>query len=450
MAVHPIDYRYGSQEMRALFEETNLHAKKLAVEAALAEVLAEKGFIPREAAATITANARPEIVTVERVKQLEAETKHDIMALVKALTEVCGEAGKYVHLTATSYDIVDTALALVLRDALGLIVRKAKLLLGELLNLAEKHRSTVMVGRTHGQHAIPITLGFKLANYADKLGDDTRRLEEDKERYIVGKFSGAVGTYAAQQLLGLGDEIERGVMQKLGIPVAYISTQVVPREHLARIVADLAILAGTIEQMAKEVRNLQRTEIGEMGESFGKGQVGSSTMAQKRNPINAENICSNVRIIRSCVGPALENIALEHERDLTNSAAERSLLPTVFVLTDEILDRSRKVWAGIDISEERMRQNLDMSRGALMAERIITELVRHGMGRQDAHELLRESSNQALAQNTDIKSILIRSKAMNFLRTDELDGLLDYRSYIGLAEKKVDDVVARWRGLAKS
>jgi len=150
------------------------------------------------------------------------------------------------------------------------------------------------------------------------------------------------------------------------------------------------------------------------------------------------------------VGPALENIALEHERDLTNSAAERSLLPTVFVLTDEILDRSRKVWAGIDISEERMRQNLDMSRGALMAERIITELVRHGMGRQDAHELLRESSNQALAQNTDIKSILIRSKAMNFLRTDELDGLLDYRSYIGLAEKKVDDVVARWRGLAKS
>jgi len=446
MAIHPIDYRYGSQEIKNVFDEERKLEKMLLVEAALAETLADLGKIPRKSAEEIMNKANINDVKLERVKEIEKETKHDIMALVKALTEICGDSGKYVHLTATSYDILDTANALLLKDGLEILLREGKELLKTCLNICEKYKDLVIIGRTHGQHAIPITLGFKFANYSNKLGEDLVRLKYDMENYILGKFSGAVGNYAAQKIYDLGDELEIKIMEKLGIRPADITTQVVERESFARIICDITILACSIEQIAKEIRNLQRTEINELSEPFGEKQVGSTTMAQKRNPKDTENVCSNVRIIRSCVYPALEDIALEHERDLTNSAAERSLIPTAFVLTDEILTRMNNILSDLVVYPEDIKKNLDLTKGTIMSEAIITKLVEKGMGRQDAHELLRQSSMQAFETNRHLKDILLTKNIVSrYLNRKELDELFDYNNYIGLSVEKTEKVVDKWR-----
>ena len=431
--------------MRNVFDEERKLEKMLLVEAALAEALAELGKIPQKSADEITRKANTKDVKIERVKEIEKETKHDVMALVKALTEVCGESGKYVHLTATSYDIVDTANALQMKDGLEILLKEGKELLKTCLNISEKYKDLIMIGRTHGQHAIPITLGFKFANYSNKLGDDLIRLDYDIKNYILGKFSGAVGSYAAQKIYGLDDNLEINVMEKLGIKPADITTQVVDRESFARIICDIAVLACTIEQIAKEIRNLQRTEINELSEPFGEKQVGSTTMAQKRNPKDTENVCSNVRIIRSCVYPALEDIALEHERDLTNSASERSLIPTAFVLTDEILTRMNKILSDLVVYPENIKKNLDMSKGTIMSEAIITKLVEKGMGRQDAHELLRQSSMQAFELNKHLKDILLTKNIGKYLTNKELDELFNYRNYIGLSVEKTEKIINKWR-----
>jgi adenylosuccinate lyase len=446
MAIHPIDYRYGSQEMRNVFDEERKLENMLRVEAALAQTLAELGKIPESCAEEITRKANTKDVKIERVKEIEKETKHDVMALVKALTEVCGESGKYVHLTATSYDIVDTANALLLKDGLEILLKEGKDLLNTCLDISEKYKDLIMIGRTHGQHAIPITLGFKFANYSNKLGEDLIRLDYDIKNYILGKFSGAVGSYAAQKICGLGDDLEIKVMERLGIKPAEITTQVVDRESFARILCDIAILACSIEQIAKEIRNLQRTEISELSEPFGEKQVGSSTMAQKRNPINTENICSNVRVIRSCVYPSLENIALEHERDLTNSAAERSIIPTAFILVDEVLTRMNKILKELVVYPDNIKRNLDMSKGTIMSEAIITKLVEKGMGRQDAHELLRESSMKAFETDKNLKDILLTKNLIRkYLNDKELNELFDYNNYIGLCAEKTEKVINKWR-----
>jgi len=444
MSIHPIDYRYGSKEIREIFDEEKKLEQELRVEAALAEALAELGEIPKEAGRVIVEKANTKFVKLERVKQIEKEIKHDVMALVKALTEVCGEAGKYVHLTATSCDISDTVRALQIKEATAILFKKGKELLKNCLDVSERYKSLVMVGRTHGQHAIPITLGFKFANYADKIGEDLKRLKDD-ERYICGRFAGAVGNYSAQQIYNLGDRLEQKIMEKLGIKAADISTQVVARENIARIISDIAIFASSIEQIAKEIRNLQRTEIAELSEPFGRKQVGSSTMAQKRNPVNTENICSNVKIIKSCIYPALENIALEHERDLTNSAAERSILPTIFVLMDEVLKRMNKVIKGLVVFPEKMKENLELTKGAIMSEAIITELVRKGMARQEAHEILRKSSMTAFSENLNLKEILLENnEVLKYLDEDELEKIMDYNNYIGLSVEKTNQIIKKW------
>lgn len=443
--IHPIDYRYGSKEMREIFDEEKKLEYQLKVEAALSQTLAELSKIPLKAAKEIIKKASPKFVKLKRVKQIEKEIGHDVMALVKALTEVCGESGRYVHLTATSYDIVDTAQALQLKEAINILLIKGKELLKDCLVVSEKYKDLIMIGRTHGQHAIPITLGFKFANYADKIGEDLKTLKEDK-KYICGKFSGAVGNYAAQQVYHLGDKLEERIMKKLGIEAVDISTQIIPRENIARVICDIAIFAGTIEQIAKEIRNLQRTEISELSEPFGEKQVGSSTMAQKRNPVNTENICSNVRVIRSCVYPALENIALEHERDLTNSASERSILPTVFILMDEILIRMNKVIKGLVVFPENIKKNLEITKRMIMAEAIITELVKRGMGRQEAHEILRKSSMQAFSENSNLKEVLLKDKeVIRYLSDKDLEKIMNYKNYLGLSVKKTNQIIQKWR-----
>ncbi len=446
VASHPIDYRYGSKEMRLVWDEEHRLAYYLAVEAALARALAALGKIPPSAAREISEKANTNHVKLARVRAIEAETKHDVMAMVKALTEQCGAAGAYVHLTATSYDIVDTAQAMQLKEGLEILSQKGRKLLGTLVKQAEKHAATPMVGRTHGQHALPITLGFKLANYCEKLGSGIQNLEWDAENLVQAKFSGAVGTYSAQSLYEMkGTQLEAAVMKELGLKAAPISTQVVGRENIGRIVADMAVVAGTLEQIAKEVRNLQRTEIGELGEPFAKSQVGSSTMAQKKNPVDSENVCANARVVRSCVAIALENIALEHERDLTNSASERSLLPTAFILLDDMLERMEGVMAGLVVNEEQMKYNLGLTRGAIMAEALITHLVKKGVGRQEAHELMRLASQKAVAQKKDLKEVLLADESvMKALGGQELDGLLEYGNYTGSAVEKTGEIINKW------
>lgn len=444
MSVHPIDYRYGSDEMRAVFEEEARLRKMVAVELALINALYDMGKVPESAYKEAAQKAKK--IELKRVKELEKEVNHDVMAMVMSLSEQCSpETAKYIHLSATSYDIVDSALALQTKEALDILIKKGKSVLKEAIRLAEEHDNQVMIGRTHGQHATPITLGFKFANYCQKIGEDLDRLEYDSKQHVRGKFSGAVGNYSVQKVFEI-EGLEEVVLDKLELKPAEISTQVVGRENIARIICDIAILACTLEQIAKEIRNLQRTEIGELSEGFGKKQIGSSAMPQKQNPIDCENICSNARVVRSCVYPALENIALEHERDLTNSANERTIMPTVFIITDDMLNRMLKVLENLEVHPEKMKENLGMTKGRIMAENVMTGLVKKGMERQKAHGILRKASIESIKKSKEMEDILKEDKEiMQLISPQELKELMEPEKYVGLAVEKTHRITKKWK-----
>ena len=445
MPVHPIDYRYYYPEMRDIFTEENRLQRWLDVEAALARALAEAGNIPREAAEEIARRAKVANVSVERVKEIERRTHHDVMAMVEALTEACeGEAKKYVHLGATSYDIVDTALALQLRSALEIIERDLRELLGILLDMAEEHKGTVCIGRTHGQHALPTTYGMKFALWASEVSRHLERLGEYRKRIIIGKMSGAVGTMASFGEKGF--QIQRLTMELLGLSPVVIASQVVQRDRHAEIQCLLALIAGTLDKIAKEIRNLQRTEIAEIFEPFARGQVGSSTMPHKRNPHKCERICGLARIIRSLVHPALETIALEHERDLTNSSLERITMPEGFILTDYMLKQMSGVLKGLEFNYESIGRNLKLTLGLCFTERVMLELVSKGMSRQEAHERLRDLAQRCWRERRSLKSVLIGDEVVKGLATEEqLENWLDPKNYLGTAVKQVERVVKTLR-----
>ncbi|RLI32557.1 adenylosuccinate lyase, partial [Candidatus Bathyarchaeota archaeon] len=384
-------------------------------------------------------------VSVERVKEIEKRTRHDVMAMVEALTEACeGEAKKYVHLGATSYDIVDTALALQLRSALEVLEEDLRELMGVLLDLAEEHRETVCIGRTHGQHALPTTYGMKFALWASDVARHVERLREVKKRALVGKMSGAVGTMASFGEKGF--EIQRLTMKFLGLSPVPIASQVVQRDRHAEVQCLLALIAGTLEKMAKEIRNLQRTEIAEVFEPFARGQVGSSTMPHKRNPHRCERICGLARVVRALVHPALETIALEHERDLTNSSVERITIPEGFILTDYMLRQMIGVLRGLEFNYENIRRNLEMTLGLCLTERVMMELVKRGMGRQEAHEKLRRLAQRCWREGRSLKSVLLEDEeVMNLASEEELDEWLDPRNYLGTAVEQVERVVRSLR-----
>ncbi len=442
----PIDFRYGRPKMKAIFEEDSRLQRLLDVEAALARAEAEADLIPAAAAKGITKHANVKEVTVERVVALEKETRHDIMAVVLALTEACGpDAGKYVHYGATSNDISDTATALQLRDAIGILDEDLESLAQALADLARKHRGTVMLGRTHGQAATPITFGLKMAVYAAEVERHRERLVEMSKRVVVGKMSGAVGTGAAFGPKAL--EIQTAVMDDLRVGVDEASTQVVGRDRYAEFIAVLANVASSLEKFATEVRNLQRNEIGEAAEAFEtKGQVGSSTMAQKENPVNAENVVSLARIVRSFVIPAYENVALWHERDLTNSASERILIPHACVLLDEMLARSAEVFRTLRVYPERMRANLEATQGQAMSESVMIALTRKGMGRQEAHKLVREAAMKARAEGRHLKDVLKAHRQVKDHLTDrEIDEAMRPERYIGKSDEIIESVLTRMR-----
>lgn len=440
MPIHPIDYRYGSEEMKAIFEEENRLKKLLEVEAALARAHAKVRNISKKDADTIAGNCTVEKVKLSRVKEIERETKHDVMALVKAIAELCGESGKYVHLGATSYDIVDTANALQFKDALEIVRRDLFEIEGILLDLAEKYKNLVAIGRTHGQHATPITYGLKFALWSREIRRHINRIDQAKKRILVGKMSGAVGTHAS--LGEKGPKIQQLVMSELGLKSEMVSSQVVQRDRYAELILILALIAATLDKFGKEIRNLMRTEIGEVSEPFGEKQIGSSTMPHKRNPINSEKVCGLARVIKSNISIALENVSLEHERDLTNSSPERVMFPESFVLLDEILKTMKKVLKGLVIFPENVERNLGMAKGLGMAEAVMMALVEKGMDRQHAHELLRNLSMEALSKKKSYEEVLVENKEVSkFLKKDEISRLVDPHWYIGTAIEQVDHVL---------
>jgi len=444
LPILPIDTgRYGTAEMRRIFEEENRLQKMLDVEAALALAHAEVGNIPREDAEVIAERASVRYVKLERVKEIEKEIRHDVMAMVKVLAEACGKSGAYVHLGVTSYDIVDTATALQLKEAIGLIEEKLLRLERALMEKAEKYKETIMIGRTHGQHALPITLGFKFAVWMREAARHLERLRQCRERLLVGKMSGAVGTQA-----GLGPHalrIQQIVMERLGLKPAEITTQIVQRDRHAELICLLANLASSLDKFATEIRELQRPEIGELYEPFERErQVGSSTMPHKRNPELCERICGLAKIMRSLTIPALENVVTWHERDLTQSSAERFIIPEACILTDYMLHLMTFIIENIEVDEERMRKNLEITQGRIMSEAVMIALTRKGMSRQEAHELLRRLAIKSQQENRHFREVLLENEIVRkFLSEEEIEEALNPKNYLGTAIQQIEQTIQK-------
>jgi adenylosuccinate lyase len=439
LPILPIDTgRYGTPEMRRTFEEETRVQRMLDVEAALAWAHAEVGNIPRKDAKKIMAMASLKKVKLSRIKEIEREIKHDVAALVRALAEASGASGAYVHLGATSYDVVDTATALQLKDALELIEAKLKNFKNILREKALRYKGTVMMGRTHGQHALPITLGFKFMVWMCEVSRHIQRLEQCRDRVLVGKMSGAVGTHA-----GLGEHamrIQELVMQRLGIKAAEVSTQIVQRDRYAELVSLLALIASSLDNFATEIRELQRPEIAELFEPFeAEKQVGSSTMPHKRNPELCERVCGLARIVRSLVAPALEDVITWHERDLTQSSAERFIIPEVCILVDYILLLMSDIVANLRVDEQRMLHNIELTQGRAMSEAVMMALTRKGVNRQEAHELLRELTMKSELEKRHFREILLEDKFVcEKLTAKEIDEALNPKNYLGTAMRQVE------------
>lgn len=439
----PLDYRYGRKEMKSIFYEESRLQYQMDVEAALARAHASLGTISTKDAEEITRVSNLDVVKIARVKEIELDTKHDLMAMVRAMTEQCvGDAGKYVHYGATSNDIVDTATALQIKGATEIIQRDVDDFLMILARLAKKERDTIEIGRTHAQFAIPITFGFKIAGYIAEMLRHRERLEQTKARACAGKMAGAVGTGAA-----LGKNffrLQKAVMEDLGLSYEPAATQVVGRDRYTELICLLATIATSLERYGTEIRNLQRSEIAEAAEPFDvKKQVGSSTMAQKRNPMMSENVCGLARIVRSMVTPTFESQVLWHERDLSNSSTERFVLPHSFVLLDEMFYKMGQVFSGLTVNRERMIRNIESSRGLIMAESVMMKMTEKGIGRQDAHEIVRESSMTAEDDDRQLRDVLLERQDLKGVMSEEdIRSAMDPANYTGGAGEIVDSMVS--------
>ncbi len=446
MAVHPIEERYGTKEMRAIWSEKNRFSCIVRAEVALAQAEAQHGMIPAAAADEISGKAHN--ASLERAKEIELEISHDMMAIVKSITEVTGDSGRWVHYGATSNDILDTATGLQLGQTLDLLDEKLRRLLAVLLKRAEENKTLVCIGRTHGQHGVPTTYGLRFAIWASEVGRHIERLEQMRPRVVVGQMTGAVGTQAALGPKGM--EVQASMMEYLGMSSVDVSNQVISRDRYAEFFMFCAGVATTLDKIGVEIRSLQRTEIGEVEEAFGAKQVGSSTMPHKRNPIKSEQVCGLARIIRSSVEPALQNNTLWDERDLTNSSCERVLFPEASILTDHCLRLMATVLENLVINRAAIRRNLAFLHGINMAESVMIELTRKGMNRQDAHERIRMASMQALAEDRSLADVLgADTEVVRFCSKADIASLLSPDAYIGTAVRQVERVIGKLSPLCR-
>jgi adenylosuccinate lyase len=393
--------RYTRKEMGRIWSDQNKFQQWLEVELAASEALAERGVVPVEAARLLRAHAA---FDVARINEIEREVKHDVIAFTTAVSEKMAAAGhaeasRWLHYGLTSNDVVDTAQALQIRQAYEILLADLEELRPILKRRALEFQHTVQIGRTHGVHAEPITFGLKLAIWYEEAGRNIRRLKAAAEDMRVGKISGAVGTFAH-----IEPEIEEAICAKLGLRPAPVSSQVIQRDRHANFVATLAIMTASLEKIALEVRHLQRTEVREAEEYFSKGQKGSSAMPHKRNPVTCEQICGLARVVRSNAQAAFENVALWHERDISHSSVERVILPDSTILADYLLDKTTKLVDQLLVYPERMRRNLDMTRGLVFSGQLLLDLAAAGMLREAAYKVVQGHAMEAWENESDFRA----------------------------------------------
>ena len=410
--------------MASIWSDEGRLARWLDVELAALDGWATVGVVPAEAAAEIRRHAVPP--TPERVAEIEERTQHDVAAFVDAVAEPLGPVGRWFHYGLTSSDVLDTALSLQIREAGALIVEGVERALAVVLEQAERHRGTLMMGRTHGVHAEPTTFGLKLAGWAFELDRDRGRVARALEGLRVGKLSGAVGTYSA-----IDPEVERLACERLKLEPAPSSTQILQRDRHAELLAALAVTAASLEKFALEIRHLARTEVREVEEPFGRGQKGSSAMPHKRNPIVAERICGLARVVRGAALVGLENVALWHERDISHSSAERVVVPDAFLALDYMLDRFAWLVEGLVVRPERMQRNLEASHGLFFSQRLLLSLVESGLERSEAYELVQRNAMRAWEEEQDFPTLVRSDSAISAqLDAEALDAVFELEAYM--------------------
>jgi len=421
--------RYSPAAMREIWSDQRRFEHWLRIEILACEAWAEQGRVPAEALPAIR-RARFDIA---KIAEVEERVGHDVIAFLTVIGESIGPEARYVHLGMTSSDVLDTAFALQLRDSIDLIVADFAKLRNAAEDLAIKHRKTLMAGRTHGIHAEPITFGFKVAGWVAELQRSEKRLAGARFEIAYGRLSGAVGTHAT-----LPPTVERRVMTGLGLGIDAAGTQVVSRDRHAQFMTTLAVAAGTLERIALEIRHLQRTEVGEAFEPFGREQKGSSAMPHKRNPVLTERVCGLARVVRGYAATALENMALWHERDISHSSAERVVFPDACCLVDYMAITLTKVVGGLEVDAERMRANLDLGGGVVFSQRVLLALVDSGMSRDDAYRVVQSAAMRALSGDGGFRSNLEADPAVRE-RLGNVDSLFDPGHYL----EHIDEVFDR-------
>lgn len=441
MAILPIDNgRYGTKEMMEIFSEQKKVNYQLEIEGAAAISQSEIGIIPKTAGKRILKAAVSGKITAKRIKQLEAKSDHDTAALVESLSEKCTkETRPWIHYGLTSNDLVDTSNSMQMRDALQIIEPKVAKIASILSKKAIKYRKTPAVGRTHGQHASIISFGLKFANWAAEMAKHVERIEEIKTRILICKTLGVVGTGSLMGAKSL--EVQKRVAKRLKLYPAQVTTQVIPRERYAEYVFELALIGSTLEKIAIEIRNLQRTEIGEVAEQFKKGQMGSSAVPVKRNPIKSERVSSLSKMVRSQVAIAFENIPLWHERDLSNSANERFVIPTVSILVDEMLETMTRIVSNLMVNEKKIVENLYITKGQIFAEFVLEALIKKGVPRFVAYRDVQRVAFEAKDKDMQYIDAIKNDKAFSSKLTNkEIDAIFSPEKHLGASPVIINNV----------
>lgn len=424
--------RYTRPEMGAIWTEENRFKAWLEVEILACEAWAELGVIPKEDVEKIRQNASFDI---QRIKEIEEETRHDVVAFTRAVSETLGEERKWVHYGLTSTDVVDTALSYLLKQANEILLRDLENFIQVLKEKAQEHKYTVMMGRTHGVHAEPTTFGLKLALWYAEMKRNLERFKQATETVRVGKISGAVGTYA-----NIDPFVEKYVCEKLGLEPAPISTQTLQRDRHAHYMATLALIATSIEKFAVEIRGLQKSETREVEEFFAKGQKGSSAMPHKRNPIGSENMTGMARVIRGYMLTAYENVPLWHERDISHSSAERIILPDATIALNYMLNRFANIVKNLTVFPENMKRNMDRTLGLIYSQRVLLALIDTGMTREEAYDLVQPKAMEAWEKQVPFRSLIEADETItNRLTKEQIDDCFDYNYHL----KHVDTIFER-------
>ncbi|MDD5593214.1 MAG: adenylosuccinate lyase [Candidatus Margulisbacteria bacterium] len=415
--------RYTLPKMREIWSEENKFRKWLEVEIAACEAWASLGKIPREALAKIKRKASFDI---GRINEIEKETAHDLIAFLTSVAEKVGPESRFIHMGMTSYDVEDTARSMQMRDAADLIIKDIEEVIKIIKRRAKEEKDTIMMGRTHGVHAEPVTFGLKLLVWAAEMERNLVRMKHAQETISAGKISGAVGTYA-----NLDPRVEEYVCKKLKLKPSPASTQVLQRDRHAEYLTTLAVIAGSLEQFATEIRNLQRTEIWEVEEPFGKGQKGSSAMPHKKNPITCERIAGLARVIRGNAVAGLENVALWHERDITHSSVERIILPDSCTLIDYMLQQFARVMDGLVVFPQNMRKNIERSFGLTFSQKLLLALTDKGLTREEAYKIVQTAAMKARGSGKNLKDEIFESRdAMKHLSKEEIEHIFDIRNHL--------------------